>query len=606
MSEKLRKIIISAICLASVLAMSAPLTPQQALKRLNDLPERKNLKELENSLIHPSNRLIVTFNEESQPTLYLFGNNKAVIALAADDEITPLLGYSSTNERIILNQSDPEGQLPPAFLGWAEEISREIAAIRKGEGRVAERSAVYNEYRSIQPLCATKWNQAEPYNLMCPVESSGERCVTGCVATSMAQVMKYHEWPEKGEGIGEITWNGKSVKLLLSKQNYDWRNMLNVYTEGDYSDEQAQAVASIMKSCGYSVNMSYSSTGSGAVAASIAYALGAHFKYDKSKIEYVMRDYFSLDEWENMIYNSIAAYGPVILDGVSNQGAHSFVCDGYDKEGYFHINWGWGGVSDGYYLLSVLDPYNQGIGGSGDNSGFNFRQDAILNIVPNYSGEGQKWIGQLWSSGEMGVETDRDYPLEEGIKNLCPLGVYNFGPTFIPADFYIGLLFRGLNTSEIYSYPAYVDGKVDILYGVADFDLPFPEDIPEGEYRMTLSYYSPDYTGEDLAMSLALTPGSPNESGGNDSGTGVQTSSSDGWIDVKFPYGLPSEYFATVANGTVRFSTVPSSGSGVTSLSVSDSGEIRYFNLQGIPVREPLKGETVIMMKGNRAVKVIK
>ena len=130
--------------------------------------------------------------------------------------------------------------------------------------------------------------------------------------------------------------------------------MIDSYN-GSYTDEQAAAVAYLMKACGYSCDMAYTPNSSGALSINAAKALFENFKYNPN-LQYLNRDYLSATEWENIIYAELAAKRPVLYGGRSSSVGHEFVCDGYDGNGYFHFNWGWGGMSDGYFLLDALNP----------------------------------------------------------------------------------------------------------------------------------------------------------------------------------------------------------------------------------------------------------
>lgn len=178
--------------------------------------------------------------------------------------------------------------------------------------------------------------------------------------------------------------------------------MLNDYS-GSYTQEQADAVSLLMKACGYSVEMSYGSQASGAQSFKLANAAVEYFKYDRS-IYYTERDFYSADQWTRLIYDNIKNVGPVIYDGSSIDGGHSFVCDGYDGNGYFHFNWGWGGISDGYYVLDSLNPETQGIGGA--EGGFNFGQGALLNMMPAREGVNEPYYGKMRIYGTATAQLD--------------------------------------------------------------------------------------------------------------------------------------------------------------------------------------------------------
>ncbi|MDE5868868.1 MAG: C10 family peptidase, partial [Muribaculaceae bacterium] len=581
--------ILLSACLVNLHAASASvLSPQEAFSRLSTV---KNMK----SVASISPVLLKTVENDGRAAIYIFRANANTLIVSADDQATPLLGY--------FDGTYDADNYPPAFNSWLETISEEIVSY---SDRLKNRvRGDKDDFEPISPLCATKWNQLTPYNDLCPVDKGGELCVTGCVATSMAQVMKYHNWPESGEGSVEYTWpsNRRYLSIDFSNQSYDWANMLDIYREGEYSEIEGYAVANLMKSCGYSVTMNYSPEGSGASALYIGHAFGEYFKYDKSKIRYLMRDYFTLSQWEKIIYESLKTCGPVILDGVSNEGGHSFVCDGYDSGGYFHINWGWGGISDGYFLLSALDPDVQGTGGSGDDSGFNYMQDAIVDLVParDIDNGVYSWIGKMYGIGEFGIDESKKYKIaDEIIENLCPDGIYNYGPADIPEDLEIGLMFRSNSTGLSYIESVVTEETLEVGYGFRDFEMPLPQYLPDGSYRLTMAYRSLSYSGWRDQKIETMNPGSPNEGGEK-----TQTDNgSDGWIDIPFPEGRISAYNAYVANGEISFEASSWNPSGIEDIMSGQTERYRYFNLQGIEIEKPQTGEIVIVRNGNKTCKI--
>lgn len=342
------------------------LTPQQALERLNTHGSRVQASEM---------KLAYTASENNINQFYVFntGINDGFMIVSADDCINPLIGYTDSGSFNYEN-------IPDNMQAWLKEYQRQIdTAIKSG----ATISRATTQRATIAPMVKTQWNQNAPYNNDCPMDD-GSRSVTGCVATAMAQVMKYHNWPPKGIGSNSYQWENsagetKTLTMDFSSITFDWANMLDVYTSSSTTAQNA-AVAKLMAACGHSVNMNYSNHESGAPSPLIAPALINYFDYD-GNIQYLMRDYYGIQEWEDMIYAELAARRPVIYDGsTASRAGHEFVCDGYEN-GYFHINWGWGGLSDGYFMLTLLTPASQGIGGS--NSGYNFQQGAVFGIQKN-------------------------------------------------------------------------------------------------------------------------------------------------------------------------------------------------------------------------------
>ena len=358
---------------------AVPLTPEEALARVNGSTSRLNVAR------SSSSELILTLkDEQNQAAVYVFENagaNKGFKIVSADNATVPLLGYTDSGAFDAQN-------IPPALNYWLETFVEQIDWLRQqgltsSENLVATYSNNYS-WSAISPLVTTKWNQDSPYNDKCILEltSGGTiKCVTGCVATAMAQVMNYHNFPATGQGT--ITYkpysNVNELSMDFSQTNFDWENMLNSYS-GNYTNAQANAVATLMKACGYSVEMKYGQNDSGASSTKIAGALINYFKYSPST-HLEMRNYYSSDEWTSMVYDNLQNIGPLIYNGSTLTGGHSFICDGYDGNGYFHFNWGWGGMSDGYFLLNDLNPSSQGIGGYA--GGYTLNQDAIFGITPS-------------------------------------------------------------------------------------------------------------------------------------------------------------------------------------------------------------------------------
>lgn len=354
----------ASIAAVSIGAFASPITQEQALERA--FSQKSGIMKSRTSL--KFSRALIAHDNVIGGYLFTNENGKGFTILSADDNLPVVLGYSS-------NANVDADNLPPAMQWWISQFAVKAEVLEK---TCSVEAKVYapQDMKEIQPLLKTKWNQDAPYNNDCPIVG-GYVAPTGCVATSMAQVMNYFKYPEKGRG--RISYNdaGSVRTLQLNQKEFDWDNMLDSYSKDSYNQDQANAVAYLMKACGYSVEMSYGQQASGAQSYKLVNALVSNFKYD-SNTYYTERELYSADQWSRLIYNNLVECGPVIYDGSSIQGGHSFVCDGYDGNGYFHFNWGWGGISDGYYLLDNLNPESQGIGGS--DGGFNASQGVVLGI----------------------------------------------------------------------------------------------------------------------------------------------------------------------------------------------------------------------------------
>lgn len=366
-------LLLSLTALVSLMTNARQLTPQEALSRALGAEtagltaSRASSFTLSYTSTDPAtgNAGVYVFNTSGD-------NGYAVIS--ADDVAEALLGYADEG------RFDPEN-IPANMKAWLETYTAEIvwASTQSLSEGISTYTSTRPERSPIPPLCKTKWDQSAPYNNECPIDPrDNKRCVTGCVATAMAQVMKYHNWPQKGSGALSYTTSTLKIQqsLDLSSITFDWGNMLDVYT-GSATPAQEKAVATLMHAAGVSVNMDYTSVASSAGSHLPAKALIEYFGYDKG-VSFQRRYWYGLTEWEDLIYENLTSCGPVIIGGSSFDGGHEFVCDGYSQDGYFHINWGWGGMSDGYFLLSALEPGQQGIGGS--SSGYNIGVEAILGI----------------------------------------------------------------------------------------------------------------------------------------------------------------------------------------------------------------------------------
>ncbi len=358
---------------ATTLALlAAPLTPEQALKRVQG----------NSALKMPSKSGIsmkLSFSMQTQkgePAVYIFDRpaSSGYLIVSADDTATPLLGYADSG-------SFDANNMPPQLEWWLSEYASQID--------YASANGIKNTYapiankKEIAPLVKTKWNQGTPYNNLCP-SVNNIKCPSGCVATAMAQVMKFWNYPEVGTGrvTATLPSGGTGEGFInLAQKPFDWNNMIDSYSGYDYTNEQGNAVATLMQAAGYAAKMNYAPGGSGALSINAAISLSKNFKYNPN-IQYLQRLYFNASEWNEIVYNELAAGRPILYGGQSTSVGHEFVCDGYDGNGYFHFNWGWGGMSDGYFILDALNPNSVGTGG-GAGGGYNSRQDIIIGIQPS-------------------------------------------------------------------------------------------------------------------------------------------------------------------------------------------------------------------------------
>lgn len=355
-------------------SQAEPLSPQQALDRL----DKSSVAKFAHGLDFSAPKLIHTMQTPAgDAALYVFsprGGNGGYLIVSADDLAAPLLGYNGQG------QFSSE-TLPPAMTWWLNEYARRIDWAKANGVKTLDAPAPPAGRRDIDPLISTSWDQGEPYNIYCPIVN-GTRAYTGCVATSMSQIMNYFQYPEVG--TGSISYNdeasGKRLTWDFTAHPFEWNEMLPTYRNNQWTEQQANAVANLMKSTGASVKMSYAQDSSGALGVYTALALVKYFKYDPN-LYYMLRNYVSATEWDNLVYDNLDKVGPVLYGGGSMLGGgHSFIVDGYDSEtGLYHLNWGWSEMSDGYFALDALNPMSLGAGGGGG-GGYNFDQDGVFGI----------------------------------------------------------------------------------------------------------------------------------------------------------------------------------------------------------------------------------
>lgn len=350
---------------------------------------------------------------ENQYYVYENANGEGWVMVAANDVVSPILAYSNTGTFRTDNQ-------PANLKVWLRGYDRQITRAAQDENYVANEQ-VQNEWKTLRkganpvkaavvvsPLIKTGWDQDSPYWNSCP-QISGSRCYTGCVATAMAQVMNYHQWPKNGTGSHTI--KGTSYSANFGSTTYDWENMLNSYS-GSSTSAQKTAVATLMYHCGVAVDMSYGTAAEGGSGAyTIDYngywsshgtmcaetALTQFFGYKSSTIKGYYRDgspedgmkSWTKSEWIAMLKEELDAQRPIMYAGAGCDDpndeetcyGHSFVCDGYDSSDKFHFNWGWSNSCDGYYDVDALEPSEPGSGGG--NGEYNLEQDVIIGIVPD-------------------------------------------------------------------------------------------------------------------------------------------------------------------------------------------------------------------------------
>jgi hypothetical protein len=309
------------------------------------------------------------------------------VIVSADDACFPILGYSTKSkfdsnnlpvqlEKMLFHRAKEIAYIKEQGFVADEEIKQAWKGIENMENPSKSSIATRTERtEGVNPLISLRWDQSPFYNDLCPYDAQKrERAVTGCVATAMAQIMKYHNFPRTGQGI--FSYTHEKYGLLsadFSRTTYDRANMPNQISSKN------NAIATLMYHCGVSISMNYSVDGSSASTAQVAESLKKYFGY-ATTLKYVENKNYTQSGWIALLKSELDAKRPMQYRGSGTGGGHSFVCDGYNDNNFFHFNWGWGGSSDGYFNLNALNPGSLGTGGG--SGGFNGGQAAIIGIQP--------------------------------------------------------------------------------------------------------------------------------------------------------------------------------------------------------------------------------
>ncbi len=309
--------------------------------------------------------------ENGMATAYVFNFDGGYVIVAADDCSSPILGYS--------DQGSFDYETAPDGLRFMlSEISRGIeTTVQQGKPvpsnilcrwKNLEAYGVMHPDRGqsvVGPLVQTKWDQGAPYNMYAP-----GGCPTGCVATAMAQLMKYWEWPVTGTGEHSYYAMGYGEQYAnFGATTYDWDNMLESYSTGG-TQEQKEAVATLMYHCGVSVDMMYEPDGSGAYSQDVPVAINNYFSYSEHATHIGKSG--SYNDWIALLKTNIDQHIPIYYSGQSPDGGHAFICDGYDVDDLFHFNYGWGGSGGGYLLID------------GENFEYSGGQAIVYDFIPNF------------------------------------------------------------------------------------------------------------------------------------------------------------------------------------------------------------------------------
>lgn len=313
-----------------------------------------------------------SFGDELHPEYYVFAPADSIgfVIVAGDDEVSPIVGYS-------LETRYCHHDTPVALKRFLDAYQQYICDVR--EGKIEAIKHVSQDVTPVAPLISTTWNQGYPYNNLCP-RIDGKLSLVGCTSVSLAQIMKYYEWPDCGTGTCSATLSDAEQTTVTTtlETYYDWASMRKSYVSG-YTPKQRTAVTTLLRDVGYACSTIYGLDVTWTYNVDALKAMLRHFKYSPD-IKFVDRRYYSDDTWRSMMSNELVNGRPIWICGQDENGTggHSFVCCGIDKSGRYYINWGWGGNADGYFDLNAFSPYSYA---------YNNEQQALMNIKPIEEGE---------------------------------------------------------------------------------------------------------------------------------------------------------------------------------------------------------------------------
>lgn len=373
----------------SFVAKADVIDAQQALRiaraTLTDCAENGPRKA---AMANAEMRIILQDNLLTEPAWYVVtpASGEGFVIVSGEDSEDEIIGYSTEG------MADAES-MPPALRGLLDDYSNHISLVRQGLAEPNAKDDQDNEETlpskipsSVSHLVKAEWHQGGPYNNLCPI-INGSTCLVGCTALAMAQVMHYYQYPISGTGTVKSMSSGSQIsELKLDDIVFDYANMLDIYTEGEYTEEQANEVATLCLACGYSVSMQYTPTFSGAYIEDQCRAFINKFKYSSSARIIVRTGALTNDQkWKKRLKEELAEGRPICISAYhATNGGHSFICDGYSSL-KFHINWGWGpgnaGISyNGNYNILTLVP-------AGESGGYTDNQQFLIGVKPAVEGE---------------------------------------------------------------------------------------------------------------------------------------------------------------------------------------------------------------------------
>lgn len=431
----MRKLILFLFLLVSVIAEGRKIPESEAAavasRFLNSTPTQQQAK----SGVRLVRKRDAVKDETAPYYVYNADSNNGFVIISGDDRARCILGYSDRGSFDFNN-------LPPQLADILNRYVEQLKAMPDDAPAHSSWGAKAQAKSSGEGVLleTANWGQGAPYNSLCPV-IDGERALTGCVATAMAIVMKYHNWP------AEYDWDAMPMEQPVTP---------------------IESLSKLMADAGKAVLMNYGISESGANMNWVGHRLQQTFKYSPD-CQYITSVNFSNEEWVNMLKGNLDNNEPVIYSGTSGTVGHAFIIDGYQDDNY-HINWGWNGACNGYFALDALTP--------DELQNYSSNTGMVINIVPDKSGKEYSSVfcdyGYFWATGGLapGSHFSVDSP-KQGQKFDYTCSTLSY-----PCDEYgqIGLLLydRNGNVKEILKSQTFTEANDDLETGIYGLDMSFP------------------------------------------------------------------------------------------------------------------------------------
>lgn len=496
-----------------------------------------------------------------EPAFYVFNasDGRGFVVVSGDDDFPKIIGYSNDG------YFPADGQMPEGLNDLLTSYSQYVADVRSGIADApiidADKVVSADYIPVVGPLCTSKWSQNAPYNMYVPKIGS-TTCPVGCVATAMSQLMYFWKYPEKGNGQVSYTVPGYGIPISedLSKSVYDWNSMSDAVSSSS-SEAAKDAVARLCYDAGVSVSMQYAPSASGAYDVDAMAALVNNFGYSTSMRMVYKECYSSTDDWREVMKSELDEGRPIYFSATSpggggvDAGGHAFIVDGYDTDDFAHVNWGWGGLYNGYFSISRMNPGSYA---------FTSNQAMIIGIKPAVEGEvEQQSVLYLESAPKLTTgdkKRDSEFSLYvSAAYNICSpkttawtigVGLYKPNGTFV-ADVCIDAE-SNRTTPQLENYKG---------FGNATFTCKIPENVPEGDYVLKL-----------VTKEVGF----------------------DSWVLPAVVGGEAKNQFPVwVTSSELRFGEISAGIDGID----SDNANVvakEWFDLSGRKVETPVKGQTYI------------